>query len=253
MDNKHIAAVILAAGEGKRMQSELPKVLHEIAGKPLLFYSIDTLKKLSLGQLLVVLKYKYELIAQKLEVYSDVAVAIQGEQYGTGKALEAALLELNNEIFDVLAIYADNAMFVKPETYQKVIDRHQKNHNIVTFATREVDEPKWSGRIVRDVNGKVTGIVEKKDATEEQLATIKEVNPGLYLINKQWLNNSITKLVPSPVTNEYYITDLISIALQQNMPVEAINMGKTSEWKGVTTQDDIRVLSEWIKANPSYA
>jgi bifunctional UDP-N-acetylglucosamine pyrophosphorylase/glucosamine-1-phosphate N-acetyltransferase len=110
----------------------------------------------------------------------------------------------------------------------------------------EVNDPKKMGRIVRDQNGNVAGIVETKDASDSELQ-IKEVNPGLYVIDTLWLEKNIDHITPSPVTGEYYVTDLIGIAISQKQHVEAINFGHTNEWQSVTTQEDIAAIEYWLK------
>lgn len=246
MKYSDIAAVVLAAGEGKRMQSETPKVLHEITGKPLLYYSLSTLQSLGFGQIITVGKYKYEAVETYVSDNFPSDVVLQGSEYGTAKALETALPSLKPEIKDCIVLYADNSMFVSQSTYQKLLAAHRQNENAITFATREVEDPKKMGRIVRDQHGDVAGIIETKDARENELQ-IKEVNPGLYVFNRLWLEANVSHITLSPITGEYYITDLIGVAINQNQKVQALNFGHTDEWQSVTAPEDIETIESWLK------
>lgn len=251
MQNGFVCAIVLAAGRGTRMQSEKPKVLHEIAGKPLLYYTLTTLAELGLGQTITVVKHQREIVSQYVQSNFSSDVVVQRNEYGTAKAVEAALQYVKPDIKSCLVLYADNAMFVAKETYQKLIDTHFENGNIITFATREVADPKHMGRVVRDSLGTVTAIVEHKDASEAQLQ-IKEVNPGLYVFDRTWLENNVNAVPASQTTGEYYVTDFIALALEQGQNVEAINFGETDQWQGVTTQDDIRAIESWLKGKKQH-
>ncbi len=246
MGKNNYAAIVLAAGKGTRMQSELPKVLHEINGKPLLYYSLNTLALLNLGQVITVIKYKAELVEAAVRKFSSTDFVIQGEHYGTAAAASDALPKLGKAIEHIIILYADNAMFVDQTTYQALIEVHNNGNAVITMATMQVTNPLGKGRIIRNKVGNVQAIIEEKDANDEQ-RLINEVNPGLYIFQKQWFAANITKITPSSVTQEYYLTDLIELANQQGETVQAIDFGKTNQWFGVTTQDDLAAAEKSTK------
>lgn len=246
MHNTSIAAVVLAAGKGTRMRSEKAKVLHKVAGKPILFYSLRTLNQLGLGQIITVIKYKKDDVLEALKLLPPTETVEQGEQYGTAAALKSSLSVLRPQIASVLSVYADNAILVAKATYQRLILEHKNTHATVTLATYVSDDPESLGRIIRDATGEVTAIVEEKDATSEQ-KRITEVNPGLYLFNRAWLEENIGHVEPSPHTGEYYVTDLLARALQQQKHIATINFGKTNQWLNISTQEDVQQADRLVK------
>lgn len=241
---KNVCAVVLAAGKGSRMKSDLPKVLHEINGKPLIIFSLQTLQSLNLSQFVSVVKHRADLVVPVIKSYSDVAY--QGEEYGTAKAVEASLPKLNKDIDTVMVINGDDSMFYSKKTFEEVLKKHNDEQNTITFITLLKENPTGYGRIVYDKAGNFQKIVEQKDATDEQ-KEIKEVNDGVYIFDRAFLEENIKALAPSPVTGEYYLTDLINVAISKNKKVGTYLLPNSSEFFGVSTQQDVQ------QANQLYA
>ena len=175
---KEIAAIVLAGGKGTRMNSAKPKVLHEIAGQPMISYSLDVLRGLGLKKIVIVVGYGAEEVKSFLgEVYD---YALQEEQLGTGHAVAWGLKEVSSEFSHVLVVYGDDSGFYKKETLKSLVDQHLAGQATLSFITLEKINPAGLGRIVRDSDGKVIGIVEEKMATEDQ-KKITEVNDGCYI------------------------------------------------------------------------
>ena len=238
---KNVCAVVLAAGKGSRMKSELPKVLHEINGKPLIIFSLQTLQSLKLSQFISVVKHRADLVVPVIKSYSDVA--FQGDEYGTAKAVEASLPKLNDDIDTVMVINGDDSMFYSKKTFEEVLKKHQDEKNTITFITLLKENPTGYGRVVYDKTGNFQKIVEQKDATDEQ-KEIKEVNDGVYIFNRKFLEEKIANLAPSPVTGEYYLTDLINVAIEHNKKVGTYLLPNSLEFFGVSTQQDIQQANQ---------
>lgn len=240
----NLAVVVLAAGVGKRMNSSLPKVLHEIGGKPIILRTFETLAEIRPDFILTVVN-KNNISQIKALLGSKTNYCLQEKQLGTGDAVKTALSQMPEQIKLIAVLYGDDTAFYKPETILKILEKHHRTNAKITFVTLIKDNPKGLGRIVRnDFN--LAGIVEEKDATPSQLK-IKEVNDGLYVFNKDWIISQIDYLKPSPVTGEYYLTDLIERALKNNNKVETFTLDDLQEWHGVNTQEEL------ISANKKHA
>ncbi|MEX2028346.1 MAG: sugar phosphate nucleotidyltransferase [Candidatus Curtissbacteria bacterium] len=233
----NFAAIILAGGLGKRMKSKTPKVLQELGGRPMISYTIDTLFMLKIPKIITVTNPKNSLQVKKLfGPRSDYA--LQATPRGTGDAARAGLALVPQTVSTVAVMYGDDSAFYKPQTIEKVALLHEKSNAKITFVTLTRQNPAGLGRIVRK-NGKLLGIVEEKDASP-QLRQIKEVNDGLYFFDKTWLAQNLKKLSPSPVTGEYYLTDLIDIALSSGQIVKTHLLEDSAEWHGINTPEQLQ-------------
>jgi bifunctional UDP-N-acetylglucosamine pyrophosphorylase/glucosamine-1-phosphate N-acetyltransferase len=240
---KNVSAVILAAGKGTRMKSELPKILHLIDGKPLIQFPLETLRSLKLAQLITVIKHKADLILPLVKPYADVAY--QGDDYGTGKAVEAALPVLQKNIDTIMVVNGDDSMFYGKDTFRNVLTKHKEEKNVITFITLLKDDPTGYGRVIYDKFGNFKKIVEEKDATVSQ-KKIQEVNDGVYIFDKTFLLANIEKLKPSKVTGEYYLTDLINVALKKNKRIGTHLLENSSEFFGISTKKDVHRANEFF-------
>jgi bifunctional UDP-N-acetylglucosamine pyrophosphorylase/glucosamine-1-phosphate N-acetyltransferase len=234
---KKVCAIILAAGKGSRMKSELPKILHLIDGKPLILFPLETLKPLDLSQMITVVKHKADLVLPVIYPLSEIAY--QGAQYGTAKAVEAALPIVDKNIDTIMVINGDDSMFYTKDTFKAVLKKHKKERNTITFITLLKDDPRGYGRVIYDKFGNFKKIVEEKDATEKQ-RNIKEVNDGVYIFDKTFLLATIEKVKPSKITGEYYLTDLINVALKNKKRVNTYLLKDDSEFFGISTKEDIK-------------
>ena len=206
---KNINVVILAAGEGTRMKSKMPKVLHEVMGKPMIKRVIDTAYELGAQNICVVTGHKSEEVQEALK-NENVTFAEQEKQLGTGHAvMQAEKYIEDNE--DVLILYGDTPL-IKAETLQKLIDYHRSEDNGVSIISAVVDNSEGYGHIIRDKNGNFVKNVEYKDATEEE-KLVKEINSGIYCFKGSSLKKALKLITNDNVQGEYYLPDTLEIIL----------------------------------------
>jgi UDP-N-acetylmuramoyl-L-alanyl-D-glutamate--2,6-diaminopimelate ligase len=237
------AAIVLAAGKGRRMESSLPKVLHKIAGKPLIAYSLAKLRSAGFGQLVAVVGYKRDLIIERVQ--GPVAFTVQDKQLGTGDALNSGLTCLSDNTENVLVVNGDDSAFYQPSTLNKIFSEHVKNCASVTLATMTVNDPTGLGRIKRGKNGEIRAVVEENVATDKD-KKIKEVNIGLYVFNIKWARDNVGKIKKSKV-GEYYIVDLVDIAVRHNGKVRTVKIGDNKQWIGVNTRKHLEVADRRMR------
>jgi len=223
------------------MESEKSKVLHEVAGQTLIERTIATVKDTHPAQIIVVTNKK-NISEMKKMFKNQVLYSLQSQPKGTGDAALIGLKGVKENIPVVCVMYGDDTAFYKPKTIEKVYAKHLKSNAVVTFVTVKLKNPTGFGRIVRK-NGKVTAIIEEKDATSAQ-KQISEVNDGVYFFDKDWLFKNIRKLKPSKVTGELYITDMIEEAIRQKKTVETYTLSDSDEWHSVNTPFDLKKAQE---------
>lgn len=232
----NFAAVILAAGVGKRMQSKTSKVLHKINGQPMIQKTVQTLLKLNPKEIVVVAN-KNNLQSLKSILGGSVRYAVQPQPLGTANAADVGTQALKSNSQNVAILYGDDTAFYTPQTIKKVFEKHIKSNAKITFVTVLKKEPQGLGRIIR-YRGQVIAIVEEKDATEDQ-KKINEVNDGLYFFNRRFLEKNLEKLEPSAVTKELYLTDLIELALKNKEKIETYTISDEGQWHGINTQMEL--------------
>ena len=224
-------AVILAAGQGTRMKSKLPKVLHKALGKPMVQWVIDCLTQAGVEDKIAVLGHGGEQVAQVVE--QQAAIVYQAEQLGTGHAVMQAVPALVEENECVLVICGDTPL-LRAQTIQALIEKHQAEGNAVTLLTAYAENPTGYGRIVRDEQ-QIKAIVEQKDANEEQ-KLIKEINTGTYCFDQKFLVQYLATLNTNNAQKEYYLTDLIKIANEHQLPVGGFVLADFNESLGVNNR-----------------
>lgn len=226
-----ITAVLLAAGQGTRMKSALPKMLHPICGQPMLFHALNTVRAVSNETPVVVIGHGAEMV--RAAVGAAARCVVQEQQLGTGHAVLQAESVLKGQPGLVLVTYGDMPL-LRAETLQKLVDSQKENSGPLSLLTVVHDNPRGFGRIVRKPNGGVTAIVEEHQASEEQLA-LKELNVGAYCFDADWLWQALHRIQLSP-KGEYYLTDTVELAVRDNLPVQAIVMDDFGETIGVNTR-----------------
>jgi bifunctional UDP-N-acetylglucosamine pyrophosphorylase / glucosamine-1-phosphate N-acetyltransferase len=233
-------AVVLAAGKGVRMKSDLPKVAHMLCGKPMIVRVIEVLEKLGLDEIIVVVGYKAEIVKQELSGHK-VSYVEQKEQLGTGHAVKQAKPHIHSEC--TVLVLAGDVPLIRESTLKELIFTHEKKHSAVTVLTAILDDPKGYGRIIRDKDGSVTKIVEQKDATPVE-AAINEVNTGTYCFNSKDLFEALDSVRPNNVQKEYYLTDVLGITKNAGRTVHAFTVNDPLEVVGVNTIDELKKLEE---------
>lgn len=224
-------AVILAAGQGTRMKSKLPKVLHKALGKPMVQWVIDCLSEAGVADKIAVLGHGGEQVAQVVE--GQAQIVYQTEQLGTGHAVMQAAPALAADNDCVLVICGDTPL-LRPQTISQLTAQHQAEGNAVTLLTAHAENPAGYGRIVR--NGQqIAAIVEQKDASEEE-KLISEINTGTYCFDQKFLLQYLSALDTNNAQKEYYLTDLIKIANQHQLPVGGFVLTDFNESLGVNNR-----------------
>lgn len=241
-----IKIIVLAAGHGKRMgNKELPKVLIELKGKPIIKYLLEAVRNSGVDDKpVVVIGQRAEEV--KLALGSEYTYIFQTEQLGTGHAVLCTKEELENKAENIMVLYGDHP-FVSPEMIKNLAKTHLKENKILTMATVRVpDYNNWRkplydfGRIIRDSQGEVCQIIERRDATPQQLK-IKEGNPSYFCFKADWLWQNLAQLKNNNVQGEYYLTDLAGIACQQGQEIATVKI-EPKEALGINTAGQLKVV-----------
>lgn len=233
-----INAIILAAGKGTRMKSDLPKVLHKIHDKALVEYVIDAVKEAGIKKTCLVIGYKADEI--KANVKRNVEYAFQAEQLGTGHAVMCAKDFIEDE-GDTLVLCGDTPLILG-DTLKKLIEYHKENGFYVTVLSAKMEDPTGYGRIVRDENGNFLKNVEHKDATEEE-RKITEINSGMYIFNSKELKDGLGKLTTDNAQGEYYLPDVITVIREKGLKVGAFSIDDPSEIFGINTVEQLQTAT----------
>jgi len=232
-----LAAVILAAGKGTRMKSDLPKVLHKICGRPMIHYVLESVKGAGIGRIIVIVGHQGELVAQNLP--AEIKTVLQEPQLGTAHALSQAKEELSGFRGDILVMSADTPL-VDKNLLRDFLDAHRRSGAMITVLTAVLQDPAGYGRVVRDNAGKVVKIVEQKDATAGE-QDIKEINGGIYCFSSAGLFDSLSAIGTDNAQKEYYLPDLIELYGKNKKSVVAYQAPRSGEILGI---NDRRQLAE---------
>jgi bifunctional UDP-N-acetylglucosamine pyrophosphorylase/glucosamine-1-phosphate N-acetyltransferase len=227
--------VVLAAGQGKRMRSQLPKILHLLAGRPLLGHVLASARALAPRKIIVVHGHGAEEVRAAFP-QADVEWVLQAEQLGTGHAVQQAMPHLSQDA-DVLILYGDVPL-VPPETLKRLADSAR---NGLAVLTAELDDASGYGRIVREPSGNVARIVEHKDASSEERA-IREINAGFMAMSARRLSGWLGKLTNRNAQKEYYLTDVVTLAVGEGLPVRAVKVDAAWEVAGVNSKRELAEL-----------
>ncbi len=239
----NIDVVVLAAGQGSRMKSDLPKVLHPIAGKPMLAHVLDSSRSVKADALHVVVGHGSDKVKSQFNDCRDIQWAMQTEQKGTGHAVKMALDNLSASGV-TLILYGDVPL-IQAHTLQSLIDLVSEKQ--MALLTVTMDDPSGYGRIVRDENQLVTSIVEQKDANPAQLS-INEVNTGIMAVPTEKLHLWLPQLSSDNAQGEYYLTDVIAMAVQADLKVETLQPEFAQETYGVNNRAQQAELERWYQA-----
>lgn len=233
-------AVVLAAGKGVRMQSDLPKVLVPARGKPLIEYVLAALQEAGVPQVIVVVGYRADDVRAALAEHENVRFVEQREQLGTGHAVQMCRAELAGHTGPVLVVTGDSPM-IRPTSVRDLLAEFERTHPACLLGTLKKANPQGLGRIVRDAAGEFVGIVEEKDATPEQ-KQITEVNMSTYLFDGPELLWALDRLTNRNQQKEYYLTDCPGLLRAAGKHVAALPILRPCEALSVNNPDDLRAV-----------
>ena len=238
-----IIALVLAAGKGTRMKSDKSKLVHKIYGKELVKRVVETAQKSGVDEVVTVVGYKKEQV--QLVLGESVKYAYQEEMLGTGHAVLQAEEYLKDKHGKVVVLNGD-VPILRPETVRNLIKKSIDNKEYATVLTAIYSNPTGYGRIIRDVGGNIKGIVEEKDATEDQ-KNIQEINAGIYCFDIQELLKALKKIKPNNAQNEYYITDVIRLMNEEGLKTGAVIVEDNTEILGVNDKMQLELLTKVLK------
>jgi len=249
-DANRLEAIILAAGKGTRMESDLPKVCHPVGGRPMVCAVVDVCLEAGCDRVVVVVGYKQELVREALASYGDkVVYAVQEEQLGTGHAVMSAVesyKDADTANTDIFVLCGDGPL-IRTTTLNKLLELHQTTGAAGTLATSRIDDPSGYGRIVRDDSGKFARIIEQKNASEDELK-LNEVNPSYYCVNAKSMFNALEKIKRNELTGEFYITDIFEFMLDAKERVEVIDAVPPQDILSINTLEHLAQIDEIYRA-----
>jgi len=242
----NVAAIILAAGLGTRMKSKKAKVLHEVIGRPMILYVVETARKVAGDDVVLVVGYQARIVQDIVSQYADVYYSTQKEQLGTGHAVLCAVPVLSDHIEQVIILYGDVPVLTH-KTVLGLLDDHVKAKRDLSDLAEELGDPRGYGRILIDENGQVRKIVEEADATAVQ-KRIKMINTGIYCVKKEFLIDSIQKIRSDNAQGEFYLTDIIEIGCREGKDVGVVVGNNPDEVMGVNSFEDLQMAERVMYA-----
>ncbi|MEO8481801.1 MAG: bifunctional UDP-N-acetylglucosamine diphosphorylase/glucosamine-1-phosphate N-acetyltransferase GlmU [Acidobacteriota bacterium] len=240
MSDLHI--VILAAGKGTRMKSALPKVVHPLAGRPIIEHVLGTARGLNASNTILVVGHEADQVRAALADHSSLQFVEQSPQLGTGHALLQTESILAGRTGTVLLLYGDVPL-LRASTLEQLLEQHHAARAAATVLTAELDDPYGYGRIVRDEAGRLSRIVEERDASGEEQA-IREINSGIYAFSLVNLFEALRGLATDNAQGEYYLTDLIAAYHRRGLTLETLRLDDETELRGVNSRVDLADLSK---------
>ncbi|MFZ5448651.1 MAG: bifunctional UDP-N-acetylglucosamine diphosphorylase/glucosamine-1-phosphate N-acetyltransferase GlmU [Thermodesulfobacteriota bacterium] len=242
----NITAIILAAGQGTRMKSSKPKVLHQILGRPMIAYLLDTLTSVGVNDIVLVVGHQAEAVQAALKDY-DLRFVVQEPQLGTGHAVQVAVPAVSGKAGTVMVLCGD-APLISGESVVALQRLHESANAAVTVQTIELSDGAHYGRVVRDTEGQVAAVVQAKDSKDKpDILAIREINTGAYCFDAAFLKQGLAKIPKSPVTGEIYLTDLIHIAREQGRGVEALVDPDWEALLGINSRQELATAINTVK------
>jgi UDP-N-acetylglucosamine pyrophosphorylase len=232
-----LAVLIMAAGKGTRMKSELAKVLHALNARPMIHYVLDTAFALTPDKVVLIIGHQAEAVKEATKCYR-VDYALQSPQLGTGHAVmqaESALKEFDGEVI----VLSGDVPLTKVQTLQSLLNVHREKKAVATVLTAVLDNPTGYGRVIRGEQGDVLKIVEHKDASPAELA-ITEINSGIYVFNKQKLFDALKHISNDNAQGEYYLPDVFKIFFSQGERIAAVPAPNFDEIRGINTPEQLK-------------
>jgi len=249
------AAIILAAGKGTRMRSDLPKVAHEVAGAPMVQWVADACEGAGCGRIVVVVGHRQEVVRAIFEhrAAGDASIefAVQEQQLGTGHAVRSAEPLLNGFEGDILVLAGDGPL-IRPETLADLIERRRQSGAACVMATAVIDDPAGYGRIVRSAKGEFEAIVEEKNATPAQ-KVIREVNPSIYCFDAAALFAALADVKRNEASGEYYITDVPGLLLARGKGVDVVDALPPEDVLSINTPEQLEEVGGILQRRAASA
>ena len=247
-----LAAIILAAGKGRRMNSERPKVLHEVAGRPMVWWVAKAVREAGARPIVVVIGHGADAVRQVFAGESDIELAVQGELLGTAHATACAEAVLEGFYGDVLVLAGDGPL-IRPTTIEAMLERHRAHGAAATLATAVIEDPEGYGRVVRDADGRFEAIVEHRHATNGQRA-IREIYPSYACFDARCLFDALRQLEPNADSGEYYVTAVPALLKTQGHRVEIVDAVPPEDVMSINTPEQLAevdaILSARLESHP---
>ena len=241
---RDVGVILLAAGLGKRMKSALPKVLHPLGGKPLLFYPLRAAMSLKPITIAVVVGHGADNVRQAF-AHQEITWIMQQSQLGTGHAVKCAKEVFEGFTGDLL-IFSGDVPLISQRTLLEILKHHREKKATLTLLTAYMDQPYGYGRIVRNHQGEIMSVVEERDAREAE-KKIKEVNGGLYAVSARFLFAALEELTNLNQQGEYYLPDIVGVARQRNETVAGIRIEEAREMMGINTREELATMEKSLQ------
>jgi bifunctional UDP-N-acetylglucosamine pyrophosphorylase/glucosamine-1-phosphate N-acetyltransferase len=242
MSENHV--VILAAGQGTRMKSRLPKVLHPVAGRPIIEHVLRTARAVSPATIALIVGHQADAVRERLAAQPDLRFAVQEPQLGTAHALQQAEPVLKGRSGTLILIYGDVPL-LSGATLQRLLATHAAANAAATVVTAMVERPYGYGRIVRS-RGRIARIVEERDASPAERA-IKEINSGIYAFDLAPLWDALRAIASQNAQGEFYLTDLVAVYRRRKLPVETLVLDDVNETRGINSRSELAEVSAIVR------
>jgi bifunctional UDP-N-acetylglucosamine pyrophosphorylase/glucosamine-1-phosphate N-acetyltransferase len=233
-----LSAIILAAGKGERMNSDLPKVMHEVAGRPMVHWVVEAARQVGAERIVVVVGYGGDLVRESLGDNPDLEFVEQAEQLGTGHAVDMARSLFADTNDSPVFVLCGDGPLIRTETMQALLDAHLEERASATLATAVIPDPTGYGRIIRTADGAFERIVEHKDASEDELM-IDEVNPSYYCFQSGSLFEQLARISNNNAGGEYYLTDVFKLLIDANQHVALVAAVPPEDVLSINTPEDL--------------
>jgi UDP-N-acetylglucosamine diphosphorylase/glucosamine-1-phosphate N-acetyltransferase len=241
-EKQKVSAIILAAGKGKRMKSDLAKVLHPLCGKPMLTYSVDAARALKVERIAVIIGHQAGLVREAFKDEGLIFVE-QHEQLGTGHAVLQARDVFRSYDGTILLLCGDVPM-LSHSTIRALLEVHFLEKSVVTVLTTILDDPSGYGRVIKEGDkGQISRIVEEKDASPAE-KKIKEINTGIYCVESNFLFRAVGDIGNENIQKEYYLTDIVGIAWKKGLKTRSFITADSYEVMGINSPDDLMKASK---------
>ena len=236
----NVAVVILAAGLGTRMKSNKAKVLHEIQGRPMILYVVETAREIAGDDVVLVVGNQARKVREVVSQTAALQFAYQEKQLGTGHAVLCALPHIPSHCDQVIILCGDVPLIL-PETIKGLVEEHIETERDISLLAVELENPTGYGRILLDTGKQVVGIIEEADATGEQ-RQIRLINSGIYCVRKEFLTDTLPKINPNNAQGEIYLTDIISIGHKNNKNMGLMIDNNCQQILGINTCEDLKIV-----------